>query len=270
MTRLFGIDPDEDRLRIRALRACPSGRAHNDEKRRRVFAAALGQFDELLTASAAVGPATRPLPLYYPLNQAGRAIAAAHQQADRPWEPRSHGLTIGDPDSKFLWDTTITPSPRNDGRDSFGILTESTNSSRLTEPTMLSNIWAAIPNSPRPGLGAGCPRAIPLEVSSAAQTVTAATIRGLKIPPTSDPKDRVKEIIEDLYPKAATGLVVDQVTNDHPRYMGARVELSWHHPGPNGDNGGPPRVIAKEITPYLTRGGVGAGWWLIPRVNKVR
>ncbi len=85
--QLFGLDPAYDRLQIRALRATPSPRAAADEMRRRVFSAALGQFDELLTAAAAVGPASRPLPLYYALNQAGRAIAASRQLADREWRP---------------------------------------------------------------------------------------------------------------------------------------------------------------------------------------
>jgi hypothetical protein len=48
---LFGLDGDYDRMRIRALRALPGGRASTDEERRRVFCAALGQFDELLVAA---------------------------------------------------------------------------------------------------------------------------------------------------------------------------------------------------------------------------
>src|SRR5581483_7898136 len=94
---LFGIDPVEDRLKIRAMRAMPPGRAADDSDRRGVFSAALGQFDELLDAAAAVGPASRPLPLYYALNQAGRAIAAARQQPHRAWRPRVHGLMVAAP-----------------------------------------------------------------------------------------------------------------------------------------------------------------------------
>ena len=55
---IFGVDSAYDRLRIRALRVLPPGRARDDD-RRGVFTAALGQFDELLDAAAAVGPASR-------------------------------------------------------------------------------------------------------------------------------------------------------------------------------------------------------------------
>jgi hypothetical protein len=40
--RLFGLDPDDDRLRVRALRAAPPGLASHDEQRRQAFATALG------------------------------------------------------------------------------------------------------------------------------------------------------------------------------------------------------------------------------------
>jgi YaaC-like Protein len=80
--------------RIRRLRANPpllAGR-EVDEARRRVFQAALTQAEELWEAASAVSAASRPLPLYYCLNQAGRAICAAWT-TDGPWEPTGHGLT---------------------------------------------------------------------------------------------------------------------------------------------------------------------------------
>lgn len=76
---------------IRATRASPPGFARDDDGRRRVYGAALAQFDELIAASGAVGPASRPLPLFYALSQAGRAIAAAH--AEPQWSLRWHGLS---------------------------------------------------------------------------------------------------------------------------------------------------------------------------------
>jgi hypothetical protein len=41
-------------------------------------------------AATSVGYAARPLPLYYAISQASRAIAAAH--ADQPWKLKGHGL----------------------------------------------------------------------------------------------------------------------------------------------------------------------------------
>jgi hypothetical protein len=82
---------DSDSLyRIRATRACPPGHAYDDGERRQVYSAALAQFDELISAASAVGPASRPLPLFYALSQAGRAIAATH--APGVWRLQRHGL----------------------------------------------------------------------------------------------------------------------------------------------------------------------------------
>ena len=48
-----------------------------DPARLHVFQAALTQAEELWEAASAVGAASRPLPLFYCLSQAGRAICAA-------------------------------------------------------------------------------------------------------------------------------------------------------------------------------------------------
>ena len=53
----------------------------------------------MLRAARAVGPATRPMQLFYGMSQAGRALAAAHGEEDS-WSVRGHGLTqeaIADP-----------------------------------------------------------------------------------------------------------------------------------------------------------------------------
>jgi hypothetical protein len=76
---------------IRATRASPPGFARDDDERRQLYGAALAQFDELIAAATAVGPGSRPLPLFYALSQAGRAIAAAH--AESAWRLRWHGLS---------------------------------------------------------------------------------------------------------------------------------------------------------------------------------
>jgi YaaC-like Protein len=79
--------------RIRMTRADPPGQA-NQGARRAAFSAALQQFEELMVAAAAVGLAARPLPLFYALGQAGRALLAA-------WGPnyeiRGHGLRLVGP-----------------------------------------------------------------------------------------------------------------------------------------------------------------------------
>jgi len=82
--RFMGIDSDIDRPRIQALRASPPGLAAQKGARRRVFGAALGQWDALLGASGAVVPAASPILLFYALSQAGRAVCAAYISG-QPW-----------------------------------------------------------------------------------------------------------------------------------------------------------------------------------------
>lgn len=89
--------------------ACGSpGLAREDEDRRRVFGSALEQFDQLLVAAEAVGPATAPIPLFYAFSQGGRAFAAARVTGEE-WRPRTHGLSVGDPGTS-IGDTVLTPS----------------------------------------------------------------------------------------------------------------------------------------------------------------
>jgi hypothetical protein len=74
---------------LRSTRAEPPGLAADDPARRALFGAALQQFDELLTAAEVTGYASRPLPLFYALSQAGRAFAAAFAESPKIG---AHGL----------------------------------------------------------------------------------------------------------------------------------------------------------------------------------
>ena len=74
---------------VRFTRADPPGRAASEPGRRAAYGASLQQFDELLRAAAVAGHASRPLPLFYALSQAGRALAAAYGDS---WMVGSHGL----------------------------------------------------------------------------------------------------------------------------------------------------------------------------------
>jgi hypothetical protein len=77
---------------IRLLRAQLPGLAADDPTRGAVLAAALEQSEQLMRAASDVGHAARPLPLFYSLSQAGRAMAAAH--LDHPaWRLATHGLS---------------------------------------------------------------------------------------------------------------------------------------------------------------------------------
>jgi hypothetical protein len=171
---LFGVDPASDRLQLRALRASPPGLARPAGERKNVLAAALGQFDELLTAAEAVGPASAPLLLYYALNQAGRAVAAAREADPELWRPRSHGLKVSDPPAS-IEDTLITPEKAPQGkrpRDMFRVISDVVGSSHLTSDVTLGALWAAAPGTERVRrLGLANPRAAALGASAGTPTV---------------------------------------------------------------------------------------------------
>ena len=235
----------------------PPGRAASDSERRGVFSAAIGQFDELLDAAKAVGPASRPLPLYYALNQAGRAIAAALLSPDRPWRPSVHGLSIRGPKDGALQDTTITPQKTSDNRPgSFDLLAEVVYGTRLTSSTKLANVWAAIPGLDRPGLGAGCPRALQIEPVGGGDVPVLASLRGLEwLPVHPSSEERLHEVLATTYPRYAEGLVVHSVRHDPlADTAAARAEIGWQ------GLDGTPRTVFLVTDSYLHP----TSAWLIP------
>src|SRR6266487_4757283 len=116
MATLMTQDDRIIRYRLRLARTNAQWGAPSDPARKRTFSAALQQFEELLQAAEAVGPASRPLPLFYALSQAGRAITAA--RCVRNWELRGHGLQMPDASGAPLLKRIIKPNPAK--ADSFG------------------------------------------------------------------------------------------------------------------------------------------------------
>ena len=222
--------------------------------------AALGQFDELLDAAGSVGPASRPLPLYYALNQAGTAIAAALQDPGREWQPGSHGLIIGEPDPMSLEQTKIRANQvKRKGQqypwDTFSIMCEILGVPRPARPTAISNLWAAIPGLGEPGLGAGCPRALPLKFVDAPVRVGQAILRQQRAPGTPTGEAQIKRIIGRYYPDAAEGLVIDSLLPEPFPQEGMQVFLGW-------EDSGESRMDVRSIaTNYL------GGYWLLPAVR---
>lgn len=129
---------------IRATRASPPHYANGEQDRRQVYGAALAQFDELVAAARAAGAASRPLPLFYALSQAGRAIAAAH--AEPPWQLRRHGLSAPELSVPIL-DVKAKRSTQVDGRASDSV----TGVARATESEVFENaasigaLWSSLP-----------------------------------------------------------------------------------------------------------------------------
>src|SRR5579862_340119 len=170
--RYIGIDSDLERPRIQALRASPPSLAADPGARRRVFGAALGQWDALLGASAVVAPAASPILLFYALSQASRAVCAAHISG-QPWRARGHGLSIGNP-GKPIGETVVSPGGSDDS--SFAMFCRAIQADPLSEPTTLSALWAANQQLESvDGLGGGYPPALDLNVIGSGDPSTPPT-----------------------------------------------------------------------------------------------
>jgi hypothetical protein len=130
--------PDPVWYHLRLSRSNPPGLAATDEFRRETYNAALNQFEELFEAATRVSAASRPLPIFYALAQAGRAIVAAHG-ATLP--PKSHGLTLAEP-AVALMDTRVKRT-RDDGW--FQGVSAVLNSPDVGQ-LPLAQVWAAIPD----------------------------------------------------------------------------------------------------------------------------
>jgi hypothetical protein len=125
---------------IRALRARRPGRAESDAGRAAVFGAALEQCQQLMEAAASVGYAARPLPLFYAVSQAGRAIAAAF--AEEPWELSGHGLKhkLREP----IFRSIVRPTPER--ADTYSHVARSLSHQALSAPVELGALWASLPD----------------------------------------------------------------------------------------------------------------------------
>ena len=111
----------------------------SSSSRRAAFSAAMQQFEELMTASAAVGHATRPITLYYAIVQAGLAVAAAHKTD--PWSFSQHGLKLQNPRAPIA-DISVGP----EGTGAFQIVAEATHSPPLKSPVTVGALWSSLPD----------------------------------------------------------------------------------------------------------------------------
>ena len=116
-----------------------------DPARLRVFQAALTQAEELWEAAAAVGAASRPLPLFYCLSQAGRAICAAWTVSP-DWQPDTHGITSRGAGGASVADLEVTVTKAKHGM--FPMVAEATDSPTFKGPVSVAHLWASLPDLP--------------------------------------------------------------------------------------------------------------------------
>lgn len=135
--------PNDAWTRIRALRAAPPLLAE-DPERRAVFSAALQQSEELFAAARVVGPASKPLPLFYALSQAGRAISAAHNPDDATWAIKGHGLTVH-VDADDIRTAKVKTQASKSGNDAVSAVTAALGSSPMPASTTLAELAAGLP-----------------------------------------------------------------------------------------------------------------------------
>ncbi len=128
---------------FRATRSEPPGAAANDPDRRDVYAAALQQAEDLFDAAASVGAFARPLPLYYAVSQAGRAVAAAWLDDD--WRARGHGLAEDTSHDEWKRDGALHFRVRPAGCGVFTAVARSLGKGPLTSSVELGGLWAALP-----------------------------------------------------------------------------------------------------------------------------
>lgn len=121
---------------LRATRADPPVHPEAYELTRRTYQASLQQAEELWIAARATGPAGRPLPLFYSLAQAGRAVVAARGGA----EADNHGLQ-GPKLAKSILKSTVRPAANG----WFQKVADATGSDPLPEGVELEALMASLP-----------------------------------------------------------------------------------------------------------------------------
>ena len=134
---------------IRAHRADPGGLANGDTVRSALCTAALQQFEDLMAAASAIGPAARPLPLFYAISQAGRALLAVWSTDEDAisGQADNHGLSTGrGPDSGeySVLLTKVSPSGAAKRRH-FDRVAKAIGSSVLTQESDLGALMASLP-----------------------------------------------------------------------------------------------------------------------------
>ncbi|MFE6459318.1 YaaC family protein [Streptomyces cinereoruber] len=127
---------------LRELRSNPPGYASTGA-RQKLFSAALEQSDQLFTAAASVGPASRPLVLFYGLSQAGRAVAACAPVPADKCRLNGHGIAAANMDQSDLGSVTVKDKGAH-GTQSFTQVAAMLGSRSLPEEARLADVWASI------------------------------------------------------------------------------------------------------------------------------
>jgi hypothetical protein len=226
------LDPDAALRELRWTRSDPPGLASDDAERRSIYVAALQQFEELLGAARQAGPATKALPLFYALSQAGRAIVAAHGEF-----PRTFGHGLGEVPATDGSDVPLLHREvkrRRGGHDTFGAVAAATRSGDFDGRVELGAAWVANPNSPRVSLHRWRPdwRLALLAQERQRGQGSPAGVQGIRAFPFCDPLAATSDHADSVaaggrypsIPESAT-TTIQQVENDGERSW--RAVIDW-------------------------------------------
>jgi hypothetical protein len=235
--------------------------------RRETYGAALQQFDDLMTAAAAIGPVSRPLPLYYAVLQAGKAIAAAWAPGDT-WRVEGHGLAE---DRQAEWQDDILrfrvkPSVTKRGPGVFGAVASKLGTARLTGSVELGALWSAFPGAHPPASGSW-PLALPVQPTyfDHARHLAIRVRHGYVFLRAQVPHEHAESISQMLamYPDAVgarvdAGSVMLPVSAEDE--WGVGVEVTW------------PEFSSELVPPYpyarIPQRGQASHHWLVPAVGE--
>jgi hypothetical protein len=264
--------------RLRATRASPPGLASGDLDRRATYSAALQQFDDLIDAASAIGPVSRPLPLYYAVHQAGKAIAAAWAEGE--WRATGHGLYQ---DSRKWQDDILRFGVKPQKKPGvFGIVAATLGTALLTGRVELGALWSALPGANPPAGADSWPLALPVYPSYYAVVYPQSYEEGTGLPslpstvsvclrgqPAPDDAEAVSRLLA-TYPGAAGARVTTYQENLQfsPTPWGPGVGVMWprtdmqEQGGPS--SGGLSGLYVHDRAPEYRS---GEEHWLIPRVG---
>jgi hypothetical protein len=249
--------------------------AATDDERRDTFSAALQQAEDLYDAAAAVGAYARPLPLFYAISQAGRAIAAARSSV---WPVGGHGLVEDRGTSEWQGGDVLRFQVRaTEKRGVFGAVADALGVRGLTRAVELGALWAALPGLNGPD-GGEWPLALGVWPETYSQTSfnlhLGAEHRAYVHLRDQAPSNDVATItaLLESYP-AASGAnveVAQTIIQTKPTPWGFGVPVRWPAPSiqlpPQGPP--PPAYVASFVHVRVPQYRYRREHWLVPFVGE--
>jgi len=264
-------------IRLRAARSAPPGLAGPDEDRRATFSAALQQSEDLFDAAQTTGPVARPLPLFYAVSQAGRAVAAAWTRDE--WRVSGHGLSQDQAANEWQGDILRFRVRPHTKPGIFGAVASAFGLPGLTSGVELGALWSALPGMTAPK--GNWLRALPVWPQLYLQEGGFVLHLGAESRGYVSLRDQAPETDADAidallsnYPAAAGARVeiVQRIIQQRRTPWGEGVPVRWPAPSveQTSDHSPPPDLGASYVHNRVPLYRYQQEHWLIPRVGDGR